>query len=593
MPPLPLAPQPLAAAFTNLYRADPDRCLFVFTDVQGGDVARRTVGELASRADGIRKLLSEEGIKPGDRVLLLHLPSLEFVEAFLGCLAAGVLPLPVAPPNPFVLDEDLARVFAVAEQCGARAILTHQACLAMVPAESRRATETPLRHWVASDLGEHVPVPDLDAWYRPPGLDEVAYLQLTSGTTGPPKCVAVSHRNMHVEVAALAENLGLGPDTIAVTWVPHYHDLGLVGFLFSTLAGNAGRTYLISPLDFLQRPAVWFDVISRVRGTHTSGPNFAFDLMRRKTTEEQRAGWDLSSVRVFSAGGELVRSEYVEPFFDMFSGTGLDRASFHPGYGLAEHTMSLSMGTGGPIMLDRDQLAHGHVVPVGGDADRPRRAPAVCYGAGWAIKPGTSLRIVDPETGRPCASDEIGEIWVHSPTKAPGYWGREQETQETFEAAVGDGDTGRYLRTGDLGFLLAGELYVTGRLKDVVAIGDRRFHAEDIEHAIRGVHPDIRRGGIAAFSAPRCPVVDGQQLVVLVETVRDVTNEYHAERIRQAVRVRVFDGFGIVGVEVVLGRNLVEKTTSGKVRRGASRAKFLELEDVKIVKDVKVEEPRW
>lgn len=576
MPKVPRPPRTLISAFTELHRTDPDRCLFVFADVRGDDAAQRTVDELARRADGIREFLSRKGFIPGEPVLLVHLPSLEFIEAFLGCLAAGVLPVPVAPPNLLTLDGDLARISTVADDCGARAVLTHQDYLAVLDAfgggDPSERTGLP---WLVPDVGEHAGAPDPGLWHQPSDLDAPAYLQFTSGTTGAPRCVAVSHRNVHHEVEALAEDLGLGGDTVAVTWVPHYHDLGLVCFLFSTLAGNAARTYLISPLDFLQRPAVWFDVLSRVRGTHTSGPAFAFDLMRRKTTEEQRAGWDLGSVRIFSSGGEIVRLDTVDEFFDAFRGSGLDRATYHPGYGLAEHTMSLSMGTGGPLALDRDQLARGRVVPVGLGSERRR---AVCYGAGWAIKPGTSLRIVDPESRRPCAPDEVGEIWVDSPAKALGYWGREEETRETFRAEVGDGDPRRYLRTGDVGFLRDGELYVTGRLKDLVTIGERRYHAEDIEEAVRGCHPGIRRGGIAAFAVPAADSGGtGQRLVVLAETAGQAADPESAEAIRDAVRTRVQAEFCIAPdeVEVVVGRKLVRKTTSGKVRRSACREEFL------------------
>ncbi|MEU9408884.1 fatty acyl-AMP ligase [Streptomyces sp. NPDC048281] len=565
--------RPLTSVFADLYRTDPDRCLFVFTDVHGEDAARRTVGDLARRAEGIRQLLSDGGVKPGERVVLVHLPSLEFVEAFLGCLAAGVLPVPVAPPNPFALEQDLARVSAVADDCGAQAILTHQDYLAVLDAAG--SGEVPARSrqpWLVPDLDESGTMPFLDLWHRPSDPDEPAYLQFTSGTTGPPKCVTVSHRNMHHEIEALAEDLCLDESTVAVAWVPHYHDMGLVCVLLSTLAGNSGRTYLISPLDFLLRPAVWFDVLSRVRGTHTSGPHFALDLMCRKTTEEQRAGWDLSSVQVFSAGAEIVRTAAVEAFFETFRGTGLDSACFHPGYGLAEHTMSLAMGSGGPLALDRDQLARGRVVRAKPGPDHHR---TVCYGAGWAIKPDTSLRVVDPESRLPCGPDEVGEIWVDSPTKALGYWGREQATRETFHAEIGDGDPRRYLRTGDVGFLRNGELYVTGRLQDLIVIDGLRHQAEDIEEAVRGCHPGIRRGGVAAFSVPADPGGPEQRLIMLVESTGEPADLGLAEEIRQAVRTQIETEFGITPAEVVVGRKLVRKTTSGKVRRRACRDEYL------------------
>ena len=562
----------VVSAFVDLHTRDPQRELFVFVDEHGRDGERLTVHALAERADEVRVLLESAGVRAGDRVLLLHLPSPDFLAAFLGCLAAGAIPVPLAPPNPFKLAKEVSAVSAIAENCGARAILTHTAYRAVVdavplPPDGPGWPELP---WLWPD-DTSAPGGPPGTWYRSADLDEPAFLQYTSGSTGFPKGVVVSHRNIHHELNALAADLDLGDDTVAVSWVPHFHDLGLVCVLLSTLVGNAGRTYLISPLTFLQRPSIWFDVLSRVRGTHTTAPNFAYDLIVRKSTPEQRAAWDLSSVRRLGSAGEIVQPSTVERFFAAFEETGVSRRTLHPGYGLAEHTLSVSTGTGGPLALDRDQLEQGRAVPATGDV---AREPAVFYGSGW-VKPGAHVRIVNPETGLPADPDEIGEIWVDSPTKARGYWALAEESRTTFEAVIG-GDPRRYLRTGDLGFLRDGELFVTGRLKDLVIVHGRNYAPQDIEASVRTAHPRIRAGGVAAFSVP--PLQDatsGERLVVLVETAGGDLDEDTATDIRRAVRRHVRDDHGLACHEVLVGAALVLKTTSGKVRRAACRAEYL------------------
>ncbi|WP_224389752.1 AMP-binding protein [Pseudonocardia sp. ICBG1293] len=571
--PTPSRERSVLAAFTELHSRDPHRELFVLVDERGHDTERLTVDALAGRAEQVRALLAAAGTRAGDRVLLLHLPSLDFVVAFLGALAAGAVPVPVAPPAPSGPAAGVRAVAAIAAACDARAVLTHAPYAALWDGADPGAW--PDLPWLRQD-GPAAPVapqPQPLRWHTPDDLDEPAFLQFTSGSTGSPKGVVVSHRNIHHELDALAADLGLGDDTVAVSWVPHFHDLGLVSFLLNTLVGNAGRTYVISPLSFLARPAVWFDVLSRVRGTHTSAPNFAYDLMVRRTTEEQRAAWDLSAVRVLGSSGEMVQAGTVERFFTAFAGTGVAPEAFRPGYGLAEHTLSVSMGTGGPIALDRDQLERHRVEPAADGAARP---PAVFYGSGWVTKPGAVVRIVDPATRVPCAADGIGEIWVDSATKARGYWGLDEQSAATFGAVTADGDPRPYLRTGDLGFLHDGELFVTGRLKDLVIVRGHNYSPQDIEDSVRGAHPRIRGGGVAAFSVPPTgDAASGERLILLVETTGPEPDEATVAEIRHAARRRVRDDHGIACHDVLVGTGLVLKTTSGKVRRSACRAAFL------------------
>jgi acyl-CoA synthetase (AMP-forming)/AMP-acid ligase II len=381
--------------------------------------------------------------------------------------------------------------------------------------------------------------------------------------------VIISHGNLGHEIHANAVDLGLGPNVRGVFWVPPYHDLGLIIVVLSTIAGNS-QTTLISPMTFLQRPEVWFEVMSRVRATHTAAPNFAFELAVRKTTPRQRANWDLSSLRVIMSAAEPIRPSTVDAFFTAFEVSGVDRNAFFPAYGLAEHTVSVSMGGRAVLRLDPTALAAGMVVP---DEN------GVGYvGCGRITKPDATVRIVDPSTRRPCQPDEIGEIWVDSPTKGLGYWGLAPETAETFRARLADDDdTHEYLRTGDLGFFRDAELFITGRSKDLIIIRGRNLYPADIEDSLRECHPLVRPGGLVAFAIDDAADAGGaERLVLFVETRRDRITTAEADAIVYAVGRTVYLEHQLSCHAIVLGRvGTVRKTTSGKVRRNACRQAFL------------------
>jgi acyl-CoA synthetase (AMP-forming)/AMP-acid ligase II len=563
----------ILSSFLRLRDAAPDRRIFTYLDDCGRDQDALTVSQLGQAADRVVAALRAWGFAPGDRAILVYPPSLDFVEAFLGCLAAGVIPVPVYPPNPFKLKKDLATFTAIAANAGARGVLTTSAydrsrsVSGVTNFFSRDTPAWPNLPWHRTDRLRDAahPVP----WHLPACPDLPAFLQYTSGSTALPKGVIISHGNLAQEVAANARDLGLGPDARGVFWVPQYHDLGLISVILSTIAGNS-QTTLLSPLSFLQRPAVWFEVMSRVRATHTAAPNFAFELAVRKTTPEQRARWDLSSLRSVMSAAEPIRQSTMDSFFAAFAGTGLNRDAFFPAYGLAEHTVSVSMGGTAVLRLDKTALESGRAVP----------APAgpgtvTVVGCGRITKLDAVVRIVDPATRRPCAPDEVGEVWVDSPTKGLGYWGMPEETRETFQARLaGEHDDGYgYLRTGDLGFFHDGELFITGRCKDLIIIRGRNLYPVDIEDRVRGCHPLIRPGGLAAFAVD---AHGGEQLVLFVEVRRDRVSEAEADEIVESVRRQVYAEFQLPCHAVVLGRaGTVRKTTSGKVRRLACRQAFL------------------
>ncbi|MET9633262.1 fatty acyl-AMP ligase [Lentzea sp. NPDC006480] len=555
----------ILSSFSRLRACDPDRRMFTFVDEKGDDEATRTVRELGEAADRVVESLRAKGLQPGDRVLLVYPPSLDFVEAFLGCLAAGVIPVPVYPPNPFKLKKDLATFTAIAENSGARCVLTSSAydrsrmAGSVTSFFSSDAPKWPSLAWYRTDKLRPASTP---RWHEPAGPHETALLQYTSGSTSTPKGVMLSHGNLAHEVLANAADLGLGPGTRGVFWVPQYHDLGLISVILSTIAGNSTTT-LMSPLTFLQRPAVWFDVMSRVRATHTAAPNFAFELSVRKTTADQRAQWDLSALRVIMSAAEPIRPATVAAFFDAFEPSGVDSEVFFPAYGLAEHSVSVSMGGKATLHVDKEALESGHVVPS------EQGVPYI--GCGRITKPGAVVRIVDPAACVPVPEGRVGEIWVDSPTKGQGYWGMEQETLRTFRARI-EGDDREYLRTGDLGFLHEGELFVTGRSKDLIIVRGRNMYPADIEDSVRDCHPMIRPGGLAAFAVG---TDEGEQLVLFVETRQDKVSSAQLDEIRESVRRRVYEDHQLGCHAIVIGPvGTVRKTTSGKVRRLACKQAF-------------------
>ena len=566
----------ILTTFTRLRATEPDRLMFRFVDENGQTAGSLTVGELGDAADSVVESLRAWGFSPGDRAMLVYPPSLDFIVAFLGCMAAGVLPVAVYPPNLFNLSKDLANFTAITDNCQPRAALTNSdydsgRTATMVKGFLDKDSATwPELPWYRTD--RLTPASAEVAWYEPQGPDDPAFVQYTSGSTSIPKGVIVSHGSLDYEVRTNAADLSCGPLTRGVFWLPQYHDFGLVCVILSTIAGNSSETVLMSPLTFLLRPQVWFEVMSQTCATHTAAPNFALEFAVRKTTPSQRAGWDLSSLKTIVCGAEPVRWSTVNAFFTAFAATGLQPQALFPAYGLAEHTAGISCGGGGVLRLDPAALGDGKVVPA---------VDGIPYlGNGPVTKADATVRLINPTTLRPCAPDEVGEIWVDSPTKGLGYWGLAPEvTAETFRARVADeDDPHEYLRTGDLGFFHDGELYVTGRIKDLIIIRGRNVYPVDIEDSLRECHPWVRPGGFAAFGVQGdADDVGEERLVVFVETNRPDPTAVEVDEIIDAVRRTVYTEHQLRCHTIVLGRaGTVRKTTSGKVQRRACRQAFLD-----------------
>lgn len=578
--------------FQDVLSGEPDRPLLTFVDEQGRDESTLTAGGLAAGASRVAGALAGWGLGRGDHVLLVYPPSPDFTVALLGCLAAGVIPVPVCPPDPLRPRVGVPGFAAIVDSCGAKAALTvgkYERARTLGAVNSLlggAAPRWPKLSWHRTDrrrfsMAERVPT----AWREPESADEPALLQYTSGSTGDPRGVVITHGNLYHEVRANAADLGLDRDTRGVFWVPHYHDLGLINVILSAVVGN-GHCWLLSPLAFLKRPAVWFDVMSRVGATHTAAPNFAYDLAVRRTTPQQRAGWDLGALRVAMVAAEPIRPTTMRDFYDAFAVSGLDPDSYFPAYGLAEHTVSVTMGGRVVLRVNKGAAEAGRVEIA--TATTPGRYVEYA-GCGQVTKPHARVRIVDPTTRRACAVNQIGEIWVDSATKAAGYFGLGPQTAETFDARVAEeDDPRRYLRTGDLGFFHGGELFVTGRIKDLIIIRGRNVHPQDLEASVRHCHPLIRPGGLAAFSigadavsaqdgAPGASGVAGERIVLFVEVGADRLGQAEAEQIARSARAALAEDHQLTSHAVLVGgRGLVRKTTSGKLSRQACRTAFLD-----------------
>ena len=505
--------------------------------------------------------LAGSGVAPGDPVVMVYAPGLDFVRALVGAMYRGAIPVPVAPPNPWRAAQELSSVRRIAEASGARVLLSHGTFLR--PMRLGRLWGRLTGEATAADLTW------VDTTWARGSLDpiapserDVALLQYTSGSTTEPRGVAITHGNLADQLEVDRRELGIDAGARLAMWVPHFHDFGLISGILSALH-NGCVLHFMSPASFVARPASWLELMHEVRATHTAAPTFAYDLALRKTEPEQRARWDLSSLRVAMVAAEPVRPATMRAFFEAFAASRLDPRAMCAAYGLAEHTVGVSRGGSGSLRLDREELARGIAAPGEGaelqSCGKPSR--------------GVQVRIVDPESRRPVEDGRIGEIWIDGPSKASGYWKDPEATRQTFEAKLATEDdqarAGRWLRTGDLGLLHQGELYVTGRRKDLIIVRGRNLYPQDLEEAARRAHPAVRPGGIAAFS-----VAAGEtERPMIAAEIREGSDP---SEVASALRREIARSFDTPCDILLLMPGSVPKTTSGKVRRSACRGDIAE-----------------
>lgn len=542
----------------------PDEIAFTFL-VDGEDQQIHiTNEELDRQARAIGGWLQSLGLE-GERALLLYPPGLEFIAAFFGCLYAGVVAVPVYPPRK---NRSLQRIQAIAEDAEATVALTTGAVLRRV---EQLIDETPLLaklRWLATC---HVPPQMEDRWQKPViSRETLAFLQYTSGSTGTPKGVMLNHGNLLHNSALIAYVFEHTRSGLGVFWLPSYHDMGLIGGILQPLF--VGRpNVLMSPMAFLQKPFRWLWAITRFRATTSGGPNFAYELCVDKIPPALRAQLDLSSWQVAFNGAEPVRAETIERFTEAFEPYGFRREAFFPCYGLAEATLIVTGGYAKepPVIrwFEGEALEHGRVIPALPHA--PGARPLV--GCGQSL-PDQRVLIVDPHSCQRLPEGHVGEIWVQGPSVAMGYWNRPEATAATFGGYLRDSNDGPFLRTGDLGFLLDGELFVTGRIKDVIILRGRNIYPQDIELTVQHAHPWLRPDAGAAFVVER----NGQERVVVVHEVERRARG-HLEPVLHAIRRAVAEEHDLaVDAIVLIKPGTIPKTSSNKIQRHACRQAYLD-----------------
>ena len=544
----------------------PDNVAYRFLQDGETETGSLTYGELERKAQAIAAYLQSQKAEVGDRALLLYPSSLDFITSFLGCLYAGVIPVPTTLPR---RREKSFRLEAIAKDCQPHFALTARDILPTLQERLNDNLEFDLIQWVATD-----DIPDRFAysWHQPNiNSDTIAFIQYTSGSTGKPKGVTVSHRNILDNQRALEMAFEHTRKTIYVSWLPLFHDMGLIGNVLQSLYMGV-PCILMPPEAFLLKPIRWLQAISRYRATTSGGPNFAYDLLCRQTTPEQRENLDLSSWSVAFNGAEPVRSETLEQFARTFAPYGFNCEALYPCYGMAEGTLFISGGlkTAPPVLekIDAAALEQNRAISVTEKQENVHKI--VGCGRSWF---NHKIAIADPESLVELPEGKVGEIWVSGASVALGYWHRPQETKETFDAYFQDTGAGPFLRTGDLGFLRNGELFVTGRLKDLMIVRGRNHYPQDIEKTVQESHPALQPNAGAAFVVER----DGEERVVIVQEVeRTQRRSLDVKAVIEAMRRAISEQHNLqIHAVLLLKPASIPKTSSGKIQRRACRTGFV------------------
>ncbi len=574
------------SSFSNLVdllrdRAEhkPDQLAYRF--LADGETSQQTLTylQLHQQAVQIASYL-QSFLSPGDRVLVVYPYSagLEFIAAFFGCLYAGAI---AVTDNPPVSPQAIVKLQTRLESSQCRAILSTKALIEQLKIqfsvekeeETRRGTSL---RWVATDdlLDQNLAID----WQKPPiNGDTVAFLQYTSGSTGTPKGVIVTHGNVLHNSAIIYKAFGHHNNSKGLIWLPLFHDMGLIGGVVQPLYGSFPVT-LMSPVALVQKPFRWLEAISEYQATTSGGPNFAYDLVCRTATPEKLEQLDLSSWDVAFSGAEPVRWDTLKRFAEIFGPCGFKPEAFYPCYGMAETTLFISGGHKhqtpnilwvDPVALEHNQVIQTQETSLANNPQSRKTRSLVSCGFPWL---GDEVMIVDPQELTPRDADQVGEILVSGKGVGLGYWDKPEDTETTFRVYV-EG-RGPYLRTGDLGFLQDGELYITGRIKDMMILWGRNRYPQEIEATLDTCHPAIRAGHSAAFSVE---TELGEQLIIAAEIERRYLRNLNVEEVVNAIRQAIAEQNTVdVFAIVLLKTTTIPKTTSGKIQRRACRTKFLE-----------------
>jgi acyl-CoA synthetase (AMP-forming)/AMP-acid ligase II len=555
----------LVTLLAHRAESQPDDRAYLFLSDRGAEEAALTFRELHDAAQALAARLTKIA-KPGDRAILVFPPGLEFLVAFFGCLIARVIAVPMMVPRRQSARDSSAGIMA---NCEPVVALTSPTFAIRHDLQARFASER--IEWLSVDLTQ---TGDGAADLPQPAAEDIAFLQYTSGSTSEPKGVAVSHANLLANLEMIRVSLGNVRQSTYVNWVPLYHDMGLILNALEALYVGA-LCVLMAPNAFMQRPLNWLRAIHHYRAEVACGPNFGFDLCVSRYRADQMQGVDLSSWKVALNGAEPVHAETIRRFNETFAGHGFDPNAAFPAYGMAEATLLIAGGRRGAGHLTRQVSrsvlqAHAVRAPVD-DTDIQ-----ILVGCGRALT-GERIAIVDPDRCVRLAPGQVGEIWVSGPNVARSYWRNSEASKTDLNAQIaGEDDGANWLRTGDLGFLdEASELFITGRIKDLVIIRGINHYPQDIEHTVQALHPALRQNCGAAFSVTDD---EGEETLVVVQEIeRTERNKIDPVEMTGLIREGITDQHELFAHHIALIRQgSLPKTTSGKIQRSLTRRLWLE-----------------
>lgn len=523
-----------------------------------------TFDELDTRARSIAAHLQEKGLE-GERAVLMYPSSLEYMAAFFGCLYAGVIAVPVYPPQ---MGKQLSRIESIVKDSSPQIFMGTQ--------DIFDGIESNMPEFAARIRGKSLLTDKIDnshagIWTRPNiNEDSISFLQYTSGSTGSPKGVMISHGNLIANQRSISKLGQSHKDIVYVSWLPLFHDMGLIGTALQPLFYGF-TSYLMAPFSFVQRPIRWVKAISDLKATFSVSPNFGYDLCASRVTDEEVAQLDLSSWDTACNGAEPVRMDTLKKFEEKFAPAGFRSNIFFPLYGMAESTLIITGWEKGQTpqheYFNSEKLEQNKVEAV--SADHPNAHQIANCGH---TDDEHEVRIVNPETLQACKEDEIGEIWFKGPSVAKGYWETPTQSKETFEAYLPNNE-GPFLRTGDLGFLRGDKLYITGRFKDLIIIRGKNHYPQDIELTVENSHKVLRPNGGAAFSVE---AAGDERLVVIYEVDRGLFRKVDNEEVFKAIRESISKEheLQVYAIKLVKRRSIL-KTSSGKIMRRACKKAYL------------------
>ena len=552
----------MAEALRYWSECRPDDAAVYFTDGEDEEI-RWSFADLDRGARAVAARLQASDMR-GQRAVLMFPPGLEFIKALFGCLYAGVVAVPAFPPR---RNRNVNRVSVISEDSQAQVVLGTSTSLVRTRENLANAPRLGDLFWLAVDEVDDSEASAYQIHECQP--DELAVLQYTSGSTGSPKGVMLTHNNLIHNVNVIGHCFETSTKTVGLSWLPMYHDMGLVGGILQPMFAGC-TSVIMSPMSFLQKPVRWFKAVTKYGVTISGGPNFAYQLCLQKVTDDELEGVDLRTWGLAYNGAEPIRPQTMQEFTERFKSVGFSPTSFFPCYGMAESTLIVTGGykKAEPVIehFDGRELDASQVCPVEEDVEGSRSA----VGCG-RILPDGKIAIVDPETQTRIPSGRIGEIWLSGPSVGHGYWKKPELTKEMFGARITDEGTDEYLKTGDLGFFHGEQLYITGRIKDLIIVRGVNRYPQDIELTVEKSHPRLQPGAAGAISFE----LDGRERLVIVAEV-DRTRRDDWSDVIEAIRRDVVREHDLPPDAVVLVRfSSVPKTSSGKIQRSSCRSEFL------------------